>query len=78
MYSLRMSRVAIGRVVEGRVVVEGEPLPEGARVTVVVGDEAAWELDEASVQELLQAAADAERDSGMEADAFLDKLQADL
>ena len=69
-----MSRVAVGKVIEGRVVVEGEPLPEGASVTVVVGDEAAWELDEASVQELLLAAAEAEHEEGISAEQLFAEL----
>ncbi|MBI5481877.1 MAG: hypothetical protein HY906_23680 [Deltaproteobacteria bacterium] len=71
-----MSRVALGKVVDGRVVVEGEPLPEGARVTVVMGDEVAWEIDEASVQELLEAAAEADREEGISAEQLFAELRA--
>jgi hypothetical protein len=71
-----MSRVAVGKVIEGRVVVEGEPLPEGARVTVVMGDEAAWEIDEASVQELLKAATEAEHEEGISAEQLFAELRA--
>lgn len=71
-----MSRIAQGKVVDGRVVVEGEPLPEGARVTVVMGDEAEWEIDEASVQELLQAAAEADQEEGVSAEELFAELRA--
>ena len=60
-----MSRVATGKVVSGQIVVDGEPLPEGARVTVVIGDEADWELDEESVQELLTAGSEADLEDGV-------------
>lgn len=73
---MAMSRVAIGTVVQGQVVFEGKPLPEGAKVTVVMGDEAAWELDEASVQALLEAAAEADQEDGVSADELLSKLRA--
>ncbi|MDD1748835.1 MAG: hypothetical protein LUO89_03070 [Methanothrix sp.] len=71
-----MSRIVVGKVIEGRVVVEGEPLPEGARVMVVVGEEAAWELEEESVQELLQAAAEAEGEEGISAEQLFAELRA--
>ena len=71
-----MSRIAQGKVVDGRVVVEGEPLPEGARVTVVMGDEAEWEIDEASVQELLQAAAEADQEEGVSPEELFAELRA--
>lgn len=71
-----MSRIAVGKVIEGRVVVEGEPLPEGARVTVVMGDEVAWEIDEDSAQELLTAADEAEREEGLSAEQLFAELRA--
>lgn len=71
-----MSRVALGRVVDGLVVVEGEPLPEGARVTVHLADETEWELDEASTLDLIQAASEAELEEGVTAEQLLEELRA--
>ena len=70
-----MSRIALGKVIGGHVVVEGEPLPEGARVTVHVGDDAEWELDEESVQELLQAAKEAGQEEGISPEQLLAELR---
>ena len=53
-------RFARGKVVGNTVVLE-EPLPDGAQVTVVAGADDAWELDEQSTSELLQAVAAADR-----------------
>ena len=51
-------RMATGKVVKGRVVLEGEPLPEGA--TVIVGDgEEAFELTPDEEAELLESIAQA-------------------
>jgi hypothetical protein len=57
------------------VIVEGEPLPEGARVTVHVGDDAEWDLDEESVQELLQAAKEASLEEGISPEQLLAELR---
>ena len=75
-YNQAMSRVALGKVVKGQVVVEGEPLPEGARVVVHVGEEADWDLDEDSVQELLQAAAEAGQEAGISPEQLIAELRA--
>ncbi|MBI3182407.1 MAG: hypothetical protein HYZ28_09710 [Myxococcales bacterium] len=69
-------RIALGRVVGGRVVVEGEPLPEGAQVTVHLAEEGEWELDEASTKELLLAASEAELEEGISPEQLLAELRA--
>ena len=63
-------RVALGKVVGGRVVTddEGEPLPEGQRVTLVFEDEDGWVLDEASTRELIEAMAECDRGEVVSAD----------
>lgn len=71
-----MSRVAKGKVVSGQVVVEGEPLPEGARVTVVLGDEADWEVDEESVRELIKTGAEADLEEGVTPEQLFTELRA--
>jgi hypothetical protein len=49
-------KVATGRVVGGKVVLEGEPLPEGAVVTVVARDhEDSFEVAPEEEQALLEA-----------------------
>jgi hypothetical protein len=55
-------RVTSGKVVEGRVVIEGEPLPEGSVVTILSRDaDETFELDEEAEKELLASIAEADR-----------------
>jgi hypothetical protein len=55
-------RVTSGKVVSGRIVVEGEPLPDGAIVTVLARDvDESFELDAAAEAELLLSLAEADR-----------------
>jgi len=55
-------RVARGRVVSGKVVVEGPPLEEGATVTVIAAEDAeTFELGPAEEETLLAAVAEADR-----------------
>ncbi len=55
-------RVATGRIVEGKVVVEGEPWAEGSIVTVVArDDEQAFEVSVDEERALLEAIAQADR-----------------
>ncbi|MEQ1761478.1 MAG: hypothetical protein ABL986_24490 [Vicinamibacterales bacterium] len=55
-------RVATGRIVEGKVVVEGEPWAEGSIVTVVArDDEQAFEVSPDEERALLEAIAQADR-----------------
>jgi hypothetical protein len=73
--------VAIGRVRGGQVVVEGEgqPLPEGRRVTLVIDDEdEGFHLDAESQRELLEAMAELDRGESVseeQLDAELDALK---
>jgi len=54
-------QIASGKVVHGRVELNGE-LPEGASVTVIAGDDdESFEADEATEQMLLEAIAQCER-----------------
>ena len=54
-------QVATGTVVDGKIVLEGVPLPEGARVTVVTrGADESFTLTEAQEDELLAAMAEIE------------------
>ncbi len=55
-------KVATGRIVEGKVVLEGEPLAEGSVVTVVVTeDDETFEVSPEDERTLLAAIAQAER-----------------
>jgi hypothetical protein len=55
-------RVTSGKVVSGHIVVEGEPLPDGAVVTVLAREaEESFELDAAAESELLLSLAEADR-----------------
>jgi hypothetical protein len=69
-------RIATGKVVSGKVVVEGEPLEEGATVTVLAPDsqepfEIAEELDAA----LLDSIEEAERGATIAGAALLRELR---
>lgn len=58
----RPMKIATGRVMEGKVVLEGEPLGEGTVVTVVVGeDEETFEASDQDEEALLAAIAQADR-----------------
>lgn len=55
-------RVTSGKVVSGRIVVEGEPLPDGSIVTVLARDvDESFELDATAEAELLLSLAEADR-----------------
>jgi len=55
-------QVATGTVVDGKIVLEGVPLPEGARVTVVVrGADEGFHLTDDQENELVSAIAEIER-----------------
>ena len=71
-------RVATGRVVDGKIVVEGEPLEEGAVVTVLAADdEESFTLSADQEEALRLAIAEADRGEGVEAEAFLEQLARD-
>ena len=69
-------KVAAGRVVEGKVVLEGEPLAEGAVVTVVSRDDE--DTFDVSVEEerlLLDAIAQADRGQVVSWEALREQLR---
>jgi hypothetical protein len=71
-------RVATGRVVDGKIVVEGEPLEEGAVVTVLASDdEESFTLSADQEEALRLAIAEADRGEGVEGEAFLGQLARD-
>jgi hypothetical protein len=55
-------KVATGKVVDGKVLLEGEPLTEGSIVTILAqDDEETFDVTPEQEQELLAAMAEAER-----------------
>lgn len=69
-------RVLRGKVVGGQVVVEGEPLREGAQVTVYEEDpDGDFQLDQESLRELLEAQAEIRRGNFVSADDVLSELK---
>ncbi len=68
-------QVATGTVVNGKIVLEGVPLPEGTRVTVVArGADESFVLTEAQESELLAAMAEIERGEYVSLDELLQSL----
>jgi len=68
-------RVAKGKVVAGKVVVEGAPLEEGTTVTILAAEDAeTFELGPAEEAEILAAIADAERGDLVEGPDVLARL----
>ena len=60
-------RITQGKVVDGQVIVEGDPLNEGSTVTILVSDETTFKLNAEDEAALLQAIAEADQndlDSG--------------
>jgi hypothetical protein len=68
--------ITSGRVVEGKIVVDGDPLPEGATVTVLTreGDES-FVLDAEAEAELLESIAEANRGDVVPAEDVLRALR---
>jgi len=69
-------RITPGKVVSGQIVVEGEPLPDGALVTVLSREaDETFELDAVAEAELLESLAEADRGELIPADEVLRKLR---
>jgi hypothetical protein len=69
-------KVLTGTVVEGKIVVEGEPLTDGDKVTVIAGEgDETFELSPAQEAELLDAISDIERGKGIDGRRFLEELE---
>jgi hypothetical protein len=68
-------RIATGRVVDGKVVVEGDPLDEGAVVTVLAPEgEETFSLSPDDEDALRGALAEADRGESIDGDELLDQL----
>ena len=54
-------RITKGTVVDGQVIVEGDPLNEGSTVTILVSDETTFTLNSGDEAALLQSVEEADR-----------------
>ena len=54
-------RITKGKVLDGQVIVEGDPLNEGSTVTILVSDETTFTLNAEDEAALLQAIAEADQ-----------------
>ena len=69
-------QLATGRVVGGKVVVEGDPLPEGAVVTILAREaDETFEVPTELEAELLESIAQAERGETIPAAEVLERLR---
>jgi hypothetical protein len=69
-------KVVTGKVVAGRIVVEGEPLEEGCTVTVLAPErDEAFVLDPEAEALLLAAIAEGDRGEVITAEQLMDKLR---
>src|SRR5687768_1293577 len=69
-------KVTTGTVVDGKVLVEGETLPEGSTVTVLLReDEEAFDLTPEEEAELLASIADVESGKFISGDELLERLR---
>ena len=64
-----------GKIVDGNIVVDGDLVPEGATVTVIIHDDEPHELSPEQVQELKDAIADMERGEYITAEELLEELR---
>lgn len=68
-------RLATGRVISGKIVVEGEPFPEGSSVTILALDEGeSFELGPEDEEALLASIAEAEAGDVIDGEQFLRDL----
>jgi hypothetical protein len=68
-------RVTSGRVVAGKILIDGDPLSDGSVVTVLFRDaDETFELDAASEKQLIESIAEADRRDTVPADQVLRAL----
>jgi hypothetical protein len=69
-------QLATGTVVDGKVVVEGEALPEGAMVTILVREaDETFEVPPELDTELLESIAEADRGEAISAGELIERLR---
>ena len=70
-------RITSGRVVAGKILIDGDPLPDGSVVTVLARDaDEAFVLDSKAEAELLESIAEADRGTVVPAEQVLRALRA--
>src|SRR5439155_17650857 len=74
--TMRSMRIAAGRVVGKTVVLEGEPLPEGSRVTVYFDERDGVHVDPETRKALLESIAEADRGETRPVEELIAKLKA--
>ena len=73
---MTLMQLATGTVVGGKVVVEGDPLPEGTVVTILAREaDETFEVPPELESELLESIAQAERGETISADELLKRLR---
>jgi hypothetical protein len=69
-------RITTGRVIEGKIVVEGDPLDEGSVVTVLASEgEETFDLPSGEEAEILLSIGEADRSETISAEDLLTSLQ---
>jgi hypothetical protein len=69
-------KLATGTVVDGKIIVEGEPLPEGMVVTVLAREEEeTFDVPPEFERELMESLAQADRGEAVPADEALKRLR---
>ncbi len=69
-------RLVTGTVVNGKIIVEGEPLPEGMVVTILAREaQETFEVPPELEAELLESIAEADRGDTISADRLLQRLR---
>jgi len=67
-------RIATGRVVDGKIVVEGEPFEDGTTVTIIAADDESFDLVPEEEAELLESIREADQGLGRDGFALLREL----
>ena len=74
--AIRRMQFATGTVIAGKVIVEGEPLPEGAVVTILTREaDEMFEVPPELEAKLLESIAEADRGETISADELLERLR---
>ena len=67
-------RITKGKVVDGHVIVEGDPLNEGSTVTILVSDETTFRVNAEDEAALLQAIAEAHQNDLVSGEDVIKKI----